>query len=139
MATILMVICITFFVTNLSRVFLNLYESYYVNISAECGANLIPSTWVFCTAAVNHLLLVLNSFMNFFIYCFLNEDFRKILSSGQTSNSTRFQPDSQYGRRISIFNQEAVNVNVSNAGEFQDDPEAQELKSHNNCSIVMRK
>ena len=133
-----MVICVTFFVTNISRVFLNSYESYYSNTLAECGVNFTPSTWAFCTGAVNHVLLVVNSFMNFFIYCFLNEDFRKILSSGRTSNSTHFQPDSRYGKRNSNFNSNPGTVNVSNAGEIQDDPEAQELKSHN-CNIVMSK
>ena len=75
---LILVVCM-FFMANLPRVLLNLYELFYVNEIIDCKEAFIPPTWFICSTSVNHLLLVLNCIMNFVIYCCCNESFRNIL------------------------------------------------------------
>ena len=75
---LILVVCM-FFVANLPRLLLNLYELFYVNEMIDCKEAFVPPTWFICSTSVNHLLLVLNCVMNFVIYCCCNESFRNIL------------------------------------------------------------
>ena len=79
LALLLVVIVCMFFLTNLPRLLLNFYELFNVNEMIACGDKFIPPTWFICSTSLNHLLLVLNCMINFVVYCFLNENFRKIL------------------------------------------------------------
>ena len=56
-----------FFVTNLPRLLLNLYELYNVNKMIKCGDLFVPPTWFICSTSINHLLLILNFIMNFVV------------------------------------------------------------------------
>ena len=73
---ILILICVMFFVSNLPRLLLNLYELFNIDEIIECGENFFPPTWFICSTSVNHLLLVLNCIMNFVVYCCFNEKFK---------------------------------------------------------------
>lgn len=72
------VVCM-FFVTNLPRLLLNLYELFQVDLMIGCGDDFWPPIWSMCMTSVNHLLLVLNCIMNFFVYCFFNEGFKRVI------------------------------------------------------------
>lgn len=72
------VVCM-FFVTNVPRVLLNLYELFHVDYSIECGDDFRPPVWLMCMSSVNHLLLVLNCIMNFVVYCCFNSGFKKVV------------------------------------------------------------
>ena len=76
---ILILVCVMFFVSNLPRLLLNLYELFNIDEIIECGENFFPPTWFICSTSVNHLLLVLNCIMNFVVYCCFNEKFKVIL------------------------------------------------------------
>lgn len=75
---LILVVCM-FFVTNLPRLLLNLYELYNVNEMIECGDSFFPPTWFICSTSVNHLLLILNCVMNFVVYCLFNDSFQGVL------------------------------------------------------------
>ena len=79
LARILILVAGMFFVTNLPRLLLNLYELFYINELMICKTNFVPSAWFICSTSVNHLLIVINCLMNFVIYCFYNESFQNIL------------------------------------------------------------
>ena len=79
LARILILIACMFFVTNLPRLLLNLYELFYINEMMDCKGAFVPSTWFICSTSVNHLLIVINCLMNFVIYCCYNKSFQNIL------------------------------------------------------------
>ncbi|TRY73987.1 hypothetical protein TCAL_05466 [Tigriopus californicus] len=79
LAMILVCIVCMFFVTNLPRLLLNLYELFNVDLLIKCGDNFWPPVWFMCMTSVNHLLLVLNCIMNFVVYCFFNDGFKRVI------------------------------------------------------------
>ena len=79
LARILILVAGMFFVTNLPRLLLNLYELFYINELMICKSNFVPSAWSICSTSVNHLLIVINCLMNFIIYCCYNKSFQNIL------------------------------------------------------------
>ena len=81
-----------FFVTNLPRLLLNLYELFYLDTIIECGDAFLPPTWFICCTSANHLLTVFNSLMNFTInFCFFDY-FRVILCGIKDSPSNLPSP-----------------------------------------------
>jgi hypothetical protein len=50
-------------------------------VCAEAGRHPIPGFW-FCIADLNHVLIVLNSCLNFYIYCLVGKRFRADVSRG---------------------------------------------------------
>ena len=62
-----------------------IYPSYSTTISRvslciQSGHHPIPAIW-FCVDGLNHVLMVLNSSLNFFIYCLVGKKFRSELFS----------------------------------------------------------
>jgi len=72
-------IVVIFVASNVPRIFLNFYEFFTIEkMKEDCYA--IP-TWVMIMTSVSVTLMVLNSSINFFIYCLVNQDFRVELQS----------------------------------------------------------
>jgi hypothetical protein len=46
----------------------------------KCGSRFCPPVWFMCMVSFSHLLLIINSSVNIFIYCFIGDGFRYILS-----------------------------------------------------------
>ncbi len=92
-----------FFVTNLPRLLLNLYELFNVNDMIECGDLFFPPAWFICSTSVNHLLLILNSIMNFVVYASFNESFQNVIfrrrpgsmNEGRRNESRRLQDSNE--------------------------------------------
>ena len=79
LAMILVCVVCMFFITNLPRLLLNLYELFHVDNIIRCGDDFWPPVWFMCMTSVNHLLLVLNCIMNFVVYCCFNEGFKRVI------------------------------------------------------------
>ena len=80
---ILFAIVILFFVFHILRIILNIEEfsSHDNNIMASENDCDWLQYWTIIAAPVSHLLLQINSSINFFIYCFFNKAFRDELIS----------------------------------------------------------
>ena len=79
LALLLIFIVCMFFVTNLPRLLLNLYELFNVDDMIACGQDFFPPVWFICASSVNHLLLILNCIMNFVVYCCFNDGFKRLI------------------------------------------------------------
>lgn len=82
-ALMLFAIVVFFIVFNTPRNFLNLYELVVfdeVIQSWNHGCKALK-LWVLLVGTVSHLLLVINSSLNFFLYCGMSTTFRNELSS----------------------------------------------------------
>ena len=83
LAPILFGVVIVFVICNSLRVILNIYDSAVVEDIIECEKQKMgryPPAWVLCTISVSHLLLMLNSSVNFLVYCVAGKRFRSILA-----------------------------------------------------------
>ena len=137
-----------FFITNLPRVLLNFYELYNVNEMIACEEQFIPPTWFICSTSANHLLLVLNCMMNFMVYCFLNENFRKILLGKTIGNgnplptANNFPPElSQHNRlnramTLKENRNEAANFNETPPPPTQSPEETKKTEEPEEASLV---
>ncbi len=80
-AVALFFIVIMFLLCNVPRIGLNFYEvltveAFRQNKDNECFS---PPMWIMVTTLVSLVLMTLNSSVNFFIYCFVNATFRRLL------------------------------------------------------------
>ena len=79
LAPILFGVVIVFIGCNSIRVILNVYDFYVLDGIIECeskGMGRVPPVWVNCTISVSHLLLMINSSVNFLVYCVAGTRFR---------------------------------------------------------------
>lgn len=97
LALILVCVVCMFFVTNLPRLLLNLYELFNVDDMISCEDDFIPPTWFICSTSVNHLLLVLNCIMNFVVYCCFNDGFKKLICRHGSSAGLMGSPSNNNG------------------------------------------
>ena len=58
------------------RVLLNLHEVFMLSAMTTCGHDFCPPVWYMIGIKLNHLLLVINSSVNIFIYCVMGDKFR---------------------------------------------------------------
>ena len=82
LAPILFGVVIVFILCNSLRVLLNIYDFTVLDDIIEChkkGVGRYPPTWVMCSVSVSHLLLMVNSSVNFLVYCVAGTRFRRIL------------------------------------------------------------
>lgn len=82
-AIMLFAIVIFFLIFNLPRNFLSLYEVLsFAQVKEDymrgCKGGL--TLWILLVGSLSHLLLVVNSSMNFFLYCGMSTTFRKELN-----------------------------------------------------------
>ena len=117
MATLFFIIILFFIVCHSGKFVLNLYEVYTIFADKD---NLEWPLWAFVLTRVNHLLLVFNSSINFFIYCFRDAKFRselilllnlgpllRLLHQGKSSTTTtathyEMEPLTNESRRMKL-------------------------------------
>ena len=58
------------------RVLLNLHEVFMLSAMTACKDRFCPPVWYMICIKLNHLLLVVNSSVNIFIYCVMGDKFR---------------------------------------------------------------
>ena len=83
LAPILFGVVIVFVICNSLRVILNIYDSAVVEDIIKCEKQKMgryPPPWILCTISVSHLLLMVNSSVNFLVYCVAGKRFRSILT-----------------------------------------------------------
>lgn len=83
LAPILFGVVIVFVICNSLRVILNIYDFAVVKDIIECEKQKMgryPPAWILCTISVSHLLLMVNSSVNFLVYCVAGKRFRSILA-----------------------------------------------------------
>lgn len=80
LAILFMGIVAVFFICNLPRIFLHMYETSVMEKARECSRLRQRSfpAWVWVMTSVSHLFLVINSSVNLLIYCLWNAQFRKV-------------------------------------------------------------
>nr|XP_040571530.1 FMRFamide receptor-like isoform X2 [Lepeophtheirus salmonis] len=79
LAIVFMGIVLVFLVCHFPRLFLSMYECIVIREAFICqkkGLHSFP-VWLLLTSGFSHVLLVINSSVNMFLYIFLNESFRK--------------------------------------------------------------
>ena len=68
---------------------LNLHEVFMLSAMTACKDRFCPPVWYMICIKLNHLLLVINSSVNIFIYCVMGDKFRYYraddITVGQTS------------------------------------------------------
>ena len=82
LAMILAGIVIVFCVCHCLRVFLAFYSVSVMERTNECivkGKEAAHPSWLYVISALNHLMLMVNSSINFIIYCAVGSKFRKVL------------------------------------------------------------
>ena len=82
LAMILAGIVIVFCVCHSLRVFLAFYYVSVMERTNECivkGKEAAHPSWLYVISALNHLMLMVNSSINFIIYCAVGSKFRKVL------------------------------------------------------------
>ena len=96
LAPILFGVVIVFVLCNTLRVFLNMYEMSVAEEIVSCekkGVGRMPPAWIVCTVSVSHLLLMINSSVNFLVYCVAGSKFRSILYQHLSSVLKKLRPN----------------------------------------------
>ena len=82
LAPVLFGIIIVFVICNSLRLFLNFYDFSARDEIISCeqkGVGRYPPLWVACSVSVSNMLLMVNSSVNFLVYCVVGSKFRSIL------------------------------------------------------------
>ena len=86
MFLVLLCIVVTFICCNTPRVIVDIWEFSHVESIVHCNELLhqgemshpfLPTKWIMCLTHVSHFTGILNSSLNFLIYCFVGHNFRK--------------------------------------------------------------
>ncbi len=80
-ALVLFSIVVIFLVSNVPRIALNIHEVFTIDDfkrDVENGCFTLPF-WVLLSGTASQLLMVVNSSINFFIYCLMSQLFREVL------------------------------------------------------------
>jgi hypothetical protein len=81
LAPVLFGVVVVFVVCNSLRVILNVYDFTVVEGIIVCekkGVGRLPPAWILCSISVSHLLLMVNSSVNFLVYCMAGTRFRRV-------------------------------------------------------------
>merc|ERR1712013_234856 len=103
LAKVVIIIVITFLVCQIPRIFLSFYRSSVserTNFCWELGMLPTHPSWMFTLTAIQHFFLIVNSSVNFIIYCFMGTKFRRVLMLSLkkmfcSSTNNSFEPDSE--------------------------------------------
>ena len=82
LAPILFGVVIVFVICHTLRVFLNIYDFSVADEIISCemkGVGRWPAPWFICLTYVNQLMIMINSSVNFLVYCVAGSKFRTIL------------------------------------------------------------
>jgi len=86
MFLVLLCIVVTFICCNTPRVIVDIWEFSHVESIVHCNELLkageiqhpfLPTKWIICLTHISHFTGILNSSLNFLIYCFVGHNFRK--------------------------------------------------------------
>jgi len=86
MFLVLLCIVVTFICCNTPRVIVDIWEFSHVESIVHCNDLLLageiehpflPTKWIICLTHISHFTGILNSSLNFLIYCFVGHNFRK--------------------------------------------------------------
>lgn len=97
LAPVLFGVVIVFVFCNTLRVFLNMYDFSVVDQIIGCekkGVGRMPPAWIVCTVSISHMLLMINSSVNFLVYCVAGSKFRTILYQQLSALFKRWRPNS---------------------------------------------
>ena len=76
LAYIFVFIITVFLACHFPRCLINLYEVFTVENAIHCGQMYFPPLWFLCITDLTHVLMAINGIANFFIYCWLNPNFK---------------------------------------------------------------
>ena len=119
LAIILAGIVIVFLLCHTLRFFLEFYRVATVDRTIQCmikGQGGRHPTWMFPVSALSHLMLIVNSSINFVIYCAVGSKFRKALVHRFTFFGDFFQ-GSNNSREAEVLADDAASANPGEAGE----------------------
>ncbi|TRY69570.1 hypothetical protein TCAL_07634 [Tigriopus californicus] len=94
LAIILVGIVLVFMVCHASRFFLAFYHVSVSETTQRCleseprNADSEPPEWLYIVSAINHLMLMINSSVNFLIYCAVGSRFRNALTCRLSNRSS---------------------------------------------------
>ena len=94
LAPVLFGVVIVFVICNALRVFLNMYDFADMEEILKCekkGVGRMPPPWFVCLVYVSNLMLMVNSSVNFLVYCVAGSKFRTILYQHLSSLFKRFR------------------------------------------------
>jgi len=86
MFLVLLCIVVTFICCNTPRVIVDIWEFSHVESIVHCNEEFhqdasphpfLPTKWIICLTHISHFTGILNSSLNFLIYCFVGHNFRK--------------------------------------------------------------
>ena len=96
LAPVLFGVVIVFVFCNTLRVFLNMYDFAVVEEIISCeqkGVGRMPPPWIVCSVSVSHLLLMINSSVNFLVYCVAGSKFRSIFYQQVSTVFKKLRPN----------------------------------------------
>lgn len=76
---ILLCIVLVFFLCHAARITLDVYEFSNVELVISCWPPYVPATWAQGLSYISHLMMILNSSVNFIVYCLVGHTFRREL------------------------------------------------------------
>lgn len=80
-AIVLLVIVVLFLICHTLRIILNIHGLFSLKIVRESlknGCSGVVQTWTLIGTSISHIMLTINSSVNFIIYCFMCTTFRRI-------------------------------------------------------------
>lgn len=118
LAPVLFGVVIVFVFCNILRVFLNMYDFSEVDQIIGCekkGVGRMPPAWIVCTVSISQMLLMINSSVNFLVYCVAGSKFRTILYQQLSSVFKRWRPNSNNVEALGPSNGRANNGGIETA------------------------
>ena len=94
LAPVLFGVVIVFVLCHTLRVLINIYDFSVVDEIVRCEKKelgRVPPAWIVCSVYVSQLLLIVNSSVNFLVYCVAGSKFRSILYQQLSSLFKRFR------------------------------------------------
>ena len=83
MFMVLLSIVVIFICCSAPRTIIDIWEFYHLEAIVTCNeqtrADFIPDRWIKCLTHVSHFTTILNSSINFLVYCLVGHNFRKQL------------------------------------------------------------
>ena len=96
MFMVLLSIVIIFICCNTPRTIIDIWEFYHLENIVNCNESqspFFPEKWIECLTHISHFTVILNSSINFLVYCVVGHNFRKqlLLSFGLKPRNLHFQ------------------------------------------------
>lgn len=105
LSLVLLCIVFVFFCCHASRIILNIYEFINMQKVEDCKGGWNPSYFWEAMYPISNFAKILNSSLNFFIYCLVGHTFRRELCRTLGFKNRNFRGDNFVSRRSSRFDQ----------------------------------